>query len=204
MPMIGEPEGEETQQVEAMQPGWIIRRLMRARSVLLMGTITDQIAKELTTQVLLMQEDDPNKPITVFINSRGGEADAGFAIFDILRFISPPVRTVCTGLCASAAILPFLAAPKERRFSLPHCRFLLHQPMTTVVGVASDIAISATELRRLRERYNNIVAAETGKSLEQVTADTDRDFWLTAEEALEYGLVGRIITSIHELGEEGL
>ncbi|MCS7253751.1 MAG: ATP-dependent Clp protease proteolytic subunit, partial [Armatimonadetes bacterium] len=108
-------------------------------------------------------------------------------------------RTVCTGLCASAAILPFLAAPKERRFSLPHCRFLLHQPMTTVIGVAADIAISASELRRLRERYNSIVAAETGKSLEQVTIDTDRDFWLTAQEALEYGLVGRIIASVHEL-----
>lgn len=202
--MVNEPEEEERRQAETVEPGWIIRRLMRTRSVLLTGTITDQVAKEITIQVLLMQEDDPNKPITVFINSRRGEADAGFAIFDLLRFISPPVRTVCTGLCASAAILPFLAAPKERRFSLPHCRFLLHQPMTTVVGVASDIAISATELRRLRERYNSIVAAETGKSLEQVTADTDRDFWLTAEEALEYGLVGRIITSIHELENEAL
>ncbi|MFA4044983.1 MAG: hypothetical protein HZRFUVUK_001791 [Candidatus Fervidibacterota bacterium] len=191
-------EEEERQQEMIMQHAWVLRRLLRARTVLLMGTITDQVAKEITTQVLLMQEEDENKPITVFINSRGGEADAGFAIYDILRFVTPPVRTVCTGLCASAAILPFLAAPRERRFSLPHSRFLLHQPVTTVVGVASDIAISANELRRLRERYNSIVASETGKSVEQVTADTDRDFWLTAEEALEYGLVGKIITSLRE------
>lgn len=197
--MISQEEEEEGREEIAVQPGWVLKKLLRTRTILLMGTITDQIAKEVTTQVLLMQEEDQNKPITVFINSRGGEADAGFAIFDILRFVIPPVRTVCTGLCASAAILPFLAAPKERRFSLPHCRFLLHQPMTTVIGVAADIAISATELRRLRERYNTIVASETGKSIEQVTTDTDRDFWLTAEEALEYGLVGRIIKSVHEL-----
>ena len=117
----------------------------------------------------------------------------------MLRFVKPPVRTVVSGLCASAAVLIYLAPPRERRLSLPNGRFLLHQPSTAVMGDASDIAISAKEILALRVRYNEIVAAETKKTVDQVTKDADRDFWLTAEEAQKYGLVGKIVQTYSDI-----
>jgi hypothetical protein len=125
----------------------------------------------------MLQQDETTRtrsPCTS--NSPGGHADSGFAIYDFMRFVKPPVRTIVTGMCASAAVLPFLAVGKERRYSLPNARFLLHQPSTMVMGSASDVAINAEEIVKLRERYNAIVGQETGKSVEQVTSDADRDF----------------------------
>ncbi len=178
----------------------LLKRMLKSRSILVSEVVTDKLARKVQSQLILMQDDDPKAPISVYINSPGGSADSGFAIFDALRFFKPPVRTIVTGLCASAAVLIQLSAPRERRFSLPNARFLLHQPSTLVQGSASDIEINAEEIVKLRERYNQIVAAETGKKAEQVTKDADRDFWLSPEEAQTYGLVGKIVTSYSEIG----
>ena len=161
--------------------------------------VTDKLARRVTAQLLVLQGDSDSAPITVYNNSPGGSADSAFAIYDMLRFVKPPVRTVVTGLCASAAVLIYLAPPKDRRFALPNARFLVHQPSTTVMGDASDIMIGAKEILNLRDRYNQIAARETGKTAEQVTKDADRDFWLSSEEARAYGLVGRIVQSHAEL-----
>lgn len=177
----------------------LLRRMLKTRSILVSEVVTDKLARRVQSQLILMQQEDEKSPITVYINSPGGSADSGFAIFDALRFFKPPVRTVVNGLCASAAVLIFLAAPRERRFATPNSRFLLHQPSTYVQGSASDLEINAEEILKLRERYNQIVAAETGKSIEQVTRDADRDFWLSAEEARAYGLVGRLVKSWSEM-----
>ena len=134
------------------------------------------------------------------MNSPGGSADSGFAIFDALRFFKPPIRTIVNGLCASAAVMVFLAAPKERRYSTPNSRFLLHQPSTMAMGQASDIEITAEEIVKLRERYNSIVGEETGRTEKEVTKDADRDFWMSPEECVKYGLVGKVIRDYKELG----
>ena len=180
--------------------GGLLKQLLKTRAIQVYEPISDKIARKVHTQLLLMQQQDEKAPITVYVNSPGGAADSGFAIYDALRFVKPPVRTVVNGLCASAAIMVFLAAPRERRFSLPNSRFLLHQPSTFVQGSASDIQISAEEIVKLRERYNQIVAAETGKTADQVTRDADRDFWLSPDEAKSYGLVGKVVKHIGELG----
>ncbi len=180
--------------------GLLMKHLLKARTILLSEPVTDKLSRRVTAQLLALQGEDEKAPITVYINSPGGSVDSGFAIYDMLRFVKCPVRTLVTGLCASAAVLIYLAPPKERRFSLPNGRFLLHQPSTTVMGDASDIAINAKEIIALRVRYNEIVAAETGKTVDQVTKDADRDFWLPAEEALKYGLIGKIIKTYAELG----
>jgi ATP-dependent Clp protease protease subunit len=175
------------------------KAMLKARSIQVYEQVSDKLARRVMTQLILMQQDDEKSPITVYINSPGGSADSGFAIFDALRFFKPPVRTIVNGLCASAAVLIFLAAPKERRFSTPNGRFLLHQPSTVVQGSASDIEINAEEIVKLRERYNQIVSDETGKTADQITRDADRDFWLSPEQARQYGLVGRIIRNFGEL-----
>jgi ATP-dependent Clp protease protease subunit len=179
--------------------GGLLKQLLKTRSIQIYEPITDKLSRKVHSQLLLMQQMDEKAPITVYINSPGGSADSGFAIYDALRFFKPPVRTLVNGLCASAAVLIYLAPPKERRFATPNSRFLLHQPSTLVQGSASDIEISAEEILKLRERYNQIVSAETGKTVEQVTKDADRDFWLSPEQAKAYGLIGRIIKNYGEL-----
>lgn len=178
----------------------MLKQMLKARSILISEPVSDKLARRVQTQLILMQMDDEKSPITVYINSPGGSADSGFAIYDALRFFKPPVRTIVNGLCASAAIIIHLAAPKERRFSLPNGRFLIHQPSTMVQGSASDIEISANEILKLRERYNEIVGEECGKTAAQVTKDADRDFWLSPEEAKKYGLVSKVIKNFGELG----
>jgi ATP-dependent Clp protease protease subunit len=180
-------------------PG-LLKRMLKARSIQVFEQVSDKLARRVVSQLILLQQDDEKAPVTVYINSPGGSADSGFAIYDALRFFKPPVRTVVNGLCASAAVIIALAAPKDRRFATPNSRFLIHQPSTMVMGSASDIRISAEEIVKLRERYNQIVGAETGRTAEQVTKDADRDFWLSPEEAHKYGLVGRIVKSYGELG----
>ena len=180
--------------------GGLLKQLLKTRSIQVYEPISDKIARKVHSQLLLMQHLDEKAPITVYVNSPGGAADSGFAIFDALRFFKPPIRTVVNGLCASAAVMVYLAAPKERRYSLPNSRFLLHQPSTFVQGSASDIEISAEEIVKLRVRYNQVVAAETGKTVDQVTRDADRDFWLSPDEAKQYGLVGKVVKNIGELG----
>ena len=177
-----------------------MKMMLKARSILCSEVVTDKLARKVQSQLILMQQEDEKSIITVYINSPGGSADSGFAIYDALRFFKPPVRTVVNGLCASAAVMIYLAASKDKRYATPNARFLLHQPSTMVMGSASDIRITAEEIVKLRERYNQIVAVETGKKADTVTEDADRDFWLSPEEAQKYGLVGKIIKEFGELG----
>ncbi len=173
--------------------GWLSKKLLENRTILISEPISDTIARKVVSQVTLMDQDNHEDPISVYVNSPGGSADSGFAIYDILEFVRSPVKTLCTGLCASAAVLCFLAGDDERRYSLPNSRFLLHQPRTVVMGDASDIDIGATEIVRLRERYNEVVSEKTGKPADEIEEDADRDFWLEADEAVEYGLVDTVI-----------
>jgi ATP-dependent Clp protease protease subunit len=177
------------------------KALFEARTILISGPVDDKMLKETTVRCLAMEQKDARKPITVFINSPGGSADAGFAIYDLLRFIKPPVITVVNGLCASAGILIHLAADKKRRFCMAESRFMIHQPSTMGRGTASDLDITAKEILKLRDRYNRIIADACGKKPEEVTEAARRDFWLDAGQALEYGLVSKVVKKRDELPE---
>ena len=149
---------------------------------------------------LLLLESLSDDPVTVYIDSPGGDVDAGFAIFDMINFIRAPVRIVGMGLVASAGALVLLAVPKERRFGLPNSHYLIHQPLSGIRGVATDIEIHARELEKARDRINKIIAVETGQDLARISKDTDRDYWMNAEEALAYGLISKIGKSRADLG----
>ncbi len=176
--------------------------LIEARTLLVHGSVSDKLAAHCSTRLMVMEKKDPERPITVLINSPGGSADSGFAIYDLLRFIRPPVHTVVNGLCASAAILILLAAKKGRRFSTPQSRFLIHQPSTAGFGSASDLDITAREVLKLRQRYNSIISEATGQDPGRVLEDARRDFWLNAEEAKNYGLISRVVVNHAELDED--
>lgn len=186
---------------EKSQPGYLERLMLDTRTLLLSGPVNDRMLKDATVRCLAMEARDPKRVITVLINSPGGSADAGFAIYDLLRFLRPPVQTVVNGLCASAGILIQLAAEKKRRFSLPESRFMIHQPSTMGRGTASDLDITAREILKMRDRYNKIIAEATGRKAEVVLEDARRDFWLDAGAALEYGLVSKVISKREELPE---
>ncbi len=175
------------------------RDLLEARTVLVSGSIDDKLCASVVARLLILENRDPDAPVTVYINSPGGSADSGFAMYDMLRFIKCPIRTVVNGLCASAAVLVFLAADEGGRLTLPGSRFLLHQPSTMGHGTASDLRITSEQIVKLRESYNQIVADATGRPLEKVLDDVSRDFWLSASEALEYGLANKIIVRHAEL-----
>lgn len=174
-------------------------RLLEARTILVADEVSDELYRKVATSLILLERIDAKAPITLFVNSPGGSADSGFAIYDLLRFSTCPVRTVANGVVASAAVLIYLGAEKGQRHSLPNARFLLHQPSTMVRGQSSDIDIAAKEIVKLRRRYNEIVAETTGKALDLVEKDSDRDFWLGPSEAKEYGLVDRIVKTRAEL-----
>ncbi|MCA9728038.1 MAG: ATP-dependent Clp protease proteolytic subunit [Candidatus Eisenbacteria bacterium] len=177
----------------------MMERFLRARTILVSEPISSNLARSVYQQLIMLEREDAKKPITVIVNSPGGEADAGFGMYDMIRFVSCPIRTVVAGLCASAGVMVFLAGDRGQRFSLPNSRFLLHQPSSQSWGQASDLEIAAREILRLRDQYNRIVAEETGKTLKVVTEDADRDFWMSAEEAAEYGLVNRVVVSRADL-----
>lgn len=168
-------------------------KFFKTRQVLLSGEINKELAEKVIRRLLIL-EADSDKPIHLFIDSPGGDADAGFSIFDMIRFINAPVITIGMGLIASAASIVLLASPKERRFALPNSRYLIHQPLSEIKGTATEIEIHAQELEKYRAKINALIAKETGKAVSDVEKDTDRDFWMSAEEALEYGLVGSIVS----------
>jgi ATP-dependent Clp protease protease subunit len=174
-------------------------RMLKTRTILLSGEINKELAEKTIRQLLLL-EDMNQEPIRIFIDSPGGDADAGYAIFDMIRFVKPFVWTIGMGLVASAAAIIQLASPKERRVGLPNSHYLIHQPLSGIRGVATDIEIHAKELEKLRERINRLIAEETGNPQEQVEKDTDRDYWMNAAEAVNYGLISRVITNRDELG----
>jgi ATP-dependent Clp protease protease subunit len=177
----------------------ILKRLLDSRTVLICGPIHDDLARDVMAQLLVLDAADATKPIRVFINSPGGSVDAGFAIYDAMRFVQAPVHSVCAGLAASAATVILLGAAKGRRWSLPNTRFLIHQPSTGMQGTASDVAIGAKEILKLREKVNRLLASETGQSYERIAEDTHRDYWMSAEEAIQYGLIQKIASSSGEL-----
>jgi ATP-dependent Clp protease, protease subunit len=193
-----EDEGEE-RPAPKEEESKMLEKFLKTRTILISEEITSDVAKRVYQNLLLLEAEDPEKPITIFINSPGGEADSGFGIYDMLRFIRPPIRTVVAGLCASAAVLIFLAAEKGDRLSLPHSRYLLHQPSSASFGQASDLEIAANEIIRLRDRYNQIISDATGKPIDIVAQDADRDFWMAAPQAVDYGLVDRIVTNRSEI-----
>ena len=174
-------------------------RMLKTRTIIISGEINKELAEKTIRQLLLL-EDMGTEPIRIFIDSPGGDADAGYAIFDMIRFVKPDVWTVGMGLVASAAAIIQLAAPRERRVGLPNSHYLIHQPLSGIRGVATDIEIHAKELEKLREKINRLIAAETGHPFEQVEKDTDRDYWMNSGEAVSYGIINRVITSRDEIG----
>lgn len=174
-------------------------KLLKTRQIILSGEINKELAEKIVKNLLVLEAESKNEPIYVYIDSPGGDVDAGFAVFDAMRFIEPCVFNIGMGLIASAAALILLAVPKERRLSLPNSRYLIHQPSSGMKGVATDIEIHAREMEKTKLIINEIIACETGQNLEKVKEDTERDYWLSAKEASEYGLVSRIIKTRNEL-----
>ncbi len=176
----------------------VLSRMLKIRTVLLSGEIDHEVADRAISQLLILDADS-HDPIRVIISSQGGHVDSGYAIHDMLRYIESPVVTLGAGWVASIAVPILLSVDKSHRYSLPNTRFLLHQPSGGAGGQASDLRIAAEEILKLRARLNQLIADETGKSSEQIGEDSDRNFWMSAEEALEYGLVGRIIQHSSEI-----
>lgn len=167
--------------------------LFKARTILLTGGIDDKQARRVCERLLALSSDS-NDPILLVLSSPGGHVESGDMIHDMIKFVSAPVKILGTGWVASAGALIYSAAKKENRFSLPNTRFLLHEPRGGVGGQATDVEIQAREIIKMRERLNKIFAEATGQSLDKITEDTDRDFWMSSSEAVEYGLVGKIVT----------
>lgn len=169
-------------------------KLFASRVVLIFGTVTEALARQ-TCRTLLALAADSERPISVLISSPGGHVESGDAVHDVIRFVNVPVHIIGTGWVGSAATHIFLAAPKPRRFCTPQTRFLIHQPSSGAGGRASEIAIQAAEIIKARERIARVIAEQTGQSLERVRADIERDYWMSANEAIEYGLVSRVVNT---------
>ncbi len=173
-------------------------KMMETRTILLSGEVNKELAEKVVRQLLLL-EAESDDPIKVFIDSPGGDVDAGFAIFDMMRFVKPDVYTVGMGLVASAGALILLASPRDHRIGLPNSHYLIHQPLSGIRGVATEIEIHAKELEKLRRKLNELISSETGQKLSKVGKDTDRDYWMNAEEAASYGLISSVISTRDEL-----
>jgi ATP-dependent Clp protease protease subunit len=172
----------------------IFSRLLKERIIFLGGTVEDHMASVVVAQMLFLESEDPEKPITLYINSPGGSVTAGMAIYDTMQLIKPEVKTFCVGLAASMGAVLLTAGADGKRYALPNCRVLIHQPMIQGIGgQATDIDIHAREILRTRARLNEILAHHTGQPLERVERDTDRDYWMTADEAMNFGLVDEVI-----------
>jgi ATP-dependent Clp protease protease subunit len=182
---------QDEKKAKVDMPDPLTEKFMKTRQILLSGEVNKELAEKIVRQLLIL-EADSSEPVRVFIDSPGGDVDAGYAIFDMIRFVNMPVYLIGMGLVASAAALILLAAPNERRIALPNSRYLIHQPLSGMKGVATDIEIHAQEIEKLRTKLNELIAGETGKSVDVVKQDTDRDYWMNAEEAREYGLVSKI------------
>lgn len=189
---------EENDKKEKESPNIFVEKLLKSRTIFISGEINQAMAEKVSSQLLILQ-DISDEPITIFINSQGGHVESGDTIHDMIKFVKPKVRVVGTGWVASAAITIFLAANKEDRFSLPNTRYMIHQPLGGFRGQATDVGIEAEEILRVRKRINSIISNATGQPIEKVNKDTDRNYWLSAEDAISYGIVNKIITSQDEL-----
>ena len=189
-------EKEDTKKTAA--PDALAEKFLKTRQILLSGEINKELAEKFNKQLLLL-EADSNKPVYVYIDSPGGDVSAGFAIYDMIRFVKCPVVLIGNGLIASAAALILLAVPQNMRVGLPNSEYLIHQPLSGMRGTATDIQIHTANVKKTKAKINKIISEATGKDLKKVEADTDRDYWLDAEEALEYGLISKVISNRAEL-----
>ncbi|CAB3657107.1 MULTISPECIES: ATP-dependent Clp endopeptidase proteolytic subunit ClpP [Achromobacter] len=176
----------------------IYSRLLRERLIFLVGPVNDATANLVVAQLLFLESENPDKDISLYINSPGGSVYAGMAIFDTMQFVKPDVSTLCTGLAASMGAFLLAAGKKGKRFTLPNSRIMIHQPSGGAQGQASDIQIQAREILDLRERLNRILADNTGQTMERIGIDTERDNFMSAEDAVSYGLVDKVMTSRSE------
>ena len=177
----------------------LMARLMKARTILMSGPIDDELTEKVIALALVMDAES-HDPIKVMLTTPGGSIDHGFAIYDILRFVESDVICIGAGYVASMGVPILLAAKKENRCALPNTRFMMHQPSTGAAGQAKDIRITAQEILKIREKLNRLIADESGQDLAKVAEDSDRDFWITSDEALEYGLITRIVSSTQDIG----
>lgn len=189
VPMVIEQSGRGERSYD------IYSRLLKERVIFMVGPVNDQMANLIVAQLLFLESENPDKDISLYINSPGGSVSAGLAIYDTMQFIKPDVSTLCTGMAASMGAFLLAAGAKGKRFSLPNSRIMIHQPSGGSQGMASDIEIQAKEILYLRHRLNTIMAERTGQTVEQIAKDTDRDRFLSAEEATEYGLIDKVLTS---------
>jgi ATP-dependent Clp protease protease subunit len=196
---VSEVEQENEEKKSAHKPEDVMaERFLKTRTILLTGEVDKELSEKVIRNLLLL-ESISDDPITILVDSPGGDVYAGFSIYDMIRFVKAPVRIVGMGLVASAAALIILAVPKERRFGLPNSSYLIHQPLSGIQGVATDIEIHARELEKMKTHLNEIIAEATGQSIERVSRDTDRDYWVNAKEAIAYGLIEKIISTRGDL-----
>lgn len=188
----------EEKEKEEKSPNLMLEKLLKTGTIIISGEITQALAEKVTTQLLILQEMG-DKPIKLFINTQGGHVEAGDTIHDMIKFIKPRVIVIGTGWVASAGITIYLAADKKDRYSLPNTRYMIHQPLGGFSGPATDIKIEAEEISRVRKRINTLISEATGQPLEKVEKDTDRNYWLSAHEAVDYGIVNKIISKYDEL-----
>src|SRR4051794_11553665 len=172
----------------------IYSRLLKERVIFLVGPVNDHTANLIVAQMLFLESENPDKDISLYINSPGGSVSAGMAIYDTMQFIKPDVSTLCTGLAASMGAFLLAAGAKGKRFSLPNSRIMIHQPLGGAQGQASDIEIQAREILFLRDRLNGILAEKTGRTIEQISRDTDRDNFMSADQAADYGMIDKVLT----------
>ena len=191
-------DNDDKKSAEGGDAAFIQQKLLSSRSIVISGEINQELAQKVVTQLILLQSIS-DEPIRIYLNSQGGHVEAGDTIHDFIKFIRPDVHIIGTGWVASAGITIFLAAKKEHRYSLPNTRFMIHQPMGGVRGQATDIEIEAREIIRMHDRINRLIADATGQPLERVKKDTDRNFWMSPQEALDYGIVGKQISHFDEL-----
>lgn len=173
----------------------IYSRLLKERVIFLVGAVTDSVANVIVAQLLFLESENPDKEVSLYINSPGGSVSAGMAIYDTMQFIKPEVSTLCTGLAASMGAFLLAAGAKGKRFSLPNSRIMIHQPSGGAQGQATDIEIQAREILYLRERLNGILSEKTGKTIEEIARDTERDNFMSADAAVEYGLIDKVLTT---------
>jgi len=188
---------EETENLKPSSANFMDEKLFKSRSISIFGQINEKTARTVSEQLLALSSESDD-PITIYISSPGGHVESGDVVYDMIKFVKPVVRVVGTGWVASAATNIYLAAKKENRFSLPNTRYLVHQPSGGSRGDATDIKIQMEEILKTKQRINKIIAEETGQPLEQVEKDTDRDHWMSVEEAMDYGIVNQVIHSISD------
>ena len=179
----------------------IYSRLLKDRIIILTGEINDTVASSVVAQLLFLESEDPDKDIYLYINSPGGVVTAGMAIYDTMQYIKPDVSTICVGQAASMGSLLLTAGAKGKRFSLPNARIMIHQPLGGARGQSTDIQIQAQELQRTRDMLNNVLSKHTGRSLDKINTDTERDNFMSAEEAVSYGLIDKVIVRLEEKAE---